>query len=177
MPILNVTERKSARGRAVVTAIYALLILGGATMVYPFMIMVTGSVSNDYDYNRRSALPRFAWSRSDRFMRALASQFPPTHRQSIEQLRSYFPDFPAEWQTWPQMGDERETTRKWADKQLAPMRDPKRRKQIETAARDYADFMSRWNVRECVLAYDKQYMIPFLRRRYGTLDAYNRAWE
>lgn len=154
-------------------SIYALLIVGGVTMVYPFMVMVTGSVSNPFDYNRRSMLPRFLWSREDRFMRVLASYFPATHRASVRQLRSYFPDFPEDFQTWAQIGDETTASDRWARKQLAALSDP----HLQAAASDYREFVRDWDLRETVLAYDYRNVGPFLRERYGTLERYNKSWE
>ncbi len=96
MPILNYTDHKTLRGRGVLVLIYSSLIVGGLTMVYPFLVTFTGSLSNPFDYERRSPLPRFLWSREDRFMRTLCTYFPPGHRQAIRQLRAYFPDLPAD---------------------------------------------------------------------------------
>ena len=75
------------------------------------------------------------------------------------------------------IGDERQASDAWARKQLARLRDPGQRQCLETAARDYADFMRDWNVTETILAYDNRYIAPFLRGRYGTLAALNQAWQ
>ena len=177
MPILSTSDTKSIRGRIVVIGIYAALIVGGLSMVYPFMVMVTGSVSTLYDFERRSPWPRFLASREDRFMRMLVGFFPPSHRGSLPQMRSYFPDLPEQWQLWAQIGDDRENGDRWAGEQLAALRDPSRRASLETAARDYGDFMADWDVRETVLAYDARHVTPFLRGKYGTLERFNQAWE
>ncbi|MDH7568745.1 MAG: carbohydrate ABC transporter permease [Armatimonadota bacterium] len=177
MPILSYTDIRSRKGKLVVLGIYAALILGGVTMVYPFLVMLTGSMSNAFDYDRRSPLPRWVWSREDRFMRFLCTYFPPAHRGSIRQLRAYFPDLPADWQLWSQIGDDPAGSDAWARKQLALLQDPVRRTQLGSAARDYAEFARRWNLRETILAYDTRYVANFLRSRYRTLDAFNRAWE
>jgi ABC-type glycerol-3-phosphate transport system permease component len=177
MPILNYTDHKTFRGRLVVGAIYASLLLGGVTMVYPFLVTLTGSLSNPFDYERRSPLPRFLWSREDRFMRTLCTYFPPGHRQALRQLRAYFPDLPADWQIWAQIGDDRQGTDAWAKKQLQRLEDPTTRQHLARMAADYGEFMQTWDVRETILAYDQRQVAPFLRRRYGTLDRFNAAWE
>jgi ABC-type glycerol-3-phosphate transport system permease component len=110
MSIISVADRKSWKGRIAVTLIYILLILGSLTMVFPFAIMATGSVCTPFDYDRRSPLPRFLVNRGDRLMRVLCGFFPPTHRGSIRQLRSFFPTLPPDWSSWSQIGDTTETT-------------------------------------------------------------------
>ena len=66
MGVLLASERRTAKGRIFLAIVYGLLILGGLTMVYPFLVMLSASVSGAYDYNRHDALPRALWDRSDR---------------------------------------------------------------------------------------------------------------
>ncbi|NCO35922.1 MAG: hypothetical protein AUJ92_07875 [Armatimonadetes bacterium CG2_30_59_28] len=177
MPILSHTDYKTLKGRVLVLGIYASLIIGGLTMVYPFTVMVTGSLSNPFDYERRGAAPRFFWSREDRFMRTLCTYFPPAHRGSLRQLRQYFPDLPKDWQLWSAIGDDPKGSDSWARKQLQRLDDPVRRRQLDAAASDYEEFMKRWDIRETILAYDQRQISPFLRKQYGTLDRFNASWE
>ena len=177
MPIIGTADRKSAKGRAAVVGIYAMLIIGGCTMVYPFMVMVSGSLSNPFDFERRSSLPRFLWSRPDRLMRTVCSYFPPSHRGSLRQLRSFLPDVPADWKIWSQVGDDRRGSDAWARRQLARLADPAQRACLEASARDYVEFSRDWDLRETILAYDERYVAPFLRAKYKTLPALNTAWE
>jgi hypothetical protein len=177
MAIISNTDRKSIKGRFLVLCIFAALILGGATMVYPFLVMLSGSTATPFDYERRSALPRHLVSREDRFMRTLATFFPPVHRNSLRQLRAYFPEAPSDWASWSQIGDDTEGSDKFARAQLKKLDDPQTRKQISAAANDYAEWFQTWNVRETVLAYDARHIAPFLRRHYGDLEKFNAAWE
>jgi hypothetical protein len=177
MPIISYTDRRTPKGRLVVLCIYLSLLLGGVTMIYPFLIMVTGSFSNAYDYERRAPLPRYFWSQNDRFMRTLCGYFPPAHRGSIRQLRAYFPDLPESWQLWAAIGDDTKNSDEWASRQLARLKDPATRTQIETAAKDYAEFMKGWDLQETVLAFDQRYVAPFLKDKYKTLEGLNKAWE
>lgn len=176
MPIISPVDRRSAKGRAVTAGIYVALVVGGLAMVYPFLVMLTGSVSNGFDYDRRDPLPRYLWSREDRFLHMLCAYFPPTHRGSLRQLRAYFPDLPPDWQTWSQIGDDTRASDAWASMQLARLRDASGREHLEAAARDYADFVAGWDLTETILAYDSRYIPPFLRGRYGTLERLNAAW-
>ena len=177
MPIISAADRKSWRGRLVVAGIYVLLIGGGFTMIVPFLITLTGSVSTHFDYERRSPLPRFLWSRPDRFLRTLCGYFPPSHRGSLLQLRSFFPTLPREWQIWAQIGDDIPTSDAWAKKEFARLDNPTRRKALETMARDYGDFLQQCPLRETILAYDPRFVAGFLQQRYGTLAKLNAAWE
>ncbi len=177
MPIIRPSDTKSLRGRLLMFAIYGLLIVGGTSMVYPFAVMLTGSISTPFDVDRRSPLPRFLVSRQDRFMRMLCGFFPPSHRGSLAQLRSFFPDIPEDWRIWAQIGDVPADTDAWARNQLDDLNDDARRAVLTTAAHDYRDFVATWDLRESILAYDQRHVGPFLRRKYGTLDAFNGAWE
>ena len=177
MPIISPTDLKSYKGRVVVAGVYLLLAVGGLSMIYPFLIMLTGSTSNPFDYERRSPVPRHLWSREDRFMRTLCTYFPPLHRSSLRQLRAYFPDLPESWQNWAQIGDDTAGSDQWARRQLRRIDDPASHAHLTAAARDYGDFTAQWNLRETVLAYDPRYIAPFLRERYGTVQELNRKWE
>jgi len=177
MPILNYTDQRTPKGRLVVLGIYASLIVGGLAMVYPFMVTLTGSVSNAFDYERRDWVPRWIWSREDRFMRVLVTHFPPEHRGALRQMRMYFEGVPEDWQMWLQIGDDRKGSDAWARKQLARLADPAERKHLEAMTADYSAFNADWDVRESVLAYDQRYVSPFLRHRYKDLATFNKRWE
>ena len=177
MAIINYTDRKCVKGRLLTLAIYGALTVGALTMVYPFLVMVTGSVSNAYDYERRSPWPRYLVSREDRFMSALCTYFPPAHRGSLRQLRSFLPDVPENWSIWAGIGDDRDATDRWAAGQLARLGDARQRPALEAAAADYGAFAAGWDAREAILAYDSRFVAPFLRGHYKTLDAINKAWE
>jgi multiple sugar transport system permease protein len=177
MPILNYTDQRTPKGRLVVLGIYASLLVGGVAMIYPFMVTLTGSVSNSFDYERRDWVPRWLWSREDRFMRVLVTHFPPEHRGAIRQMRMYFDGVPEDWQMWLQIGDDRKGSDAWARRQLARLDDPAGRKHLEARVRDYGEFNANWNPRESVLAYDQRYVSPFLRHRYEDLATFNKTWE
>lgn len=177
MAIISHTDRKSYKGRLLILCIYLALLLGGATMIYPFLIMLTGALGTPFDYERRAALPRFVVSREDRFMRTLVSFFPPSHRNSLRQMRAYFPEAPADWQTWPQIGDDKQSSDAFASMQLKKLDNSTTRKQIQTQANDYAAWFKTQDLHEAVLAFDNRHIAPFLRGHYGSLEAYNKAWE
>ena len=52
MPIFIKVESKSLRGRLFNAATVLFLSLGGITMIYPFLIMISGSFRSAMDENR-----------------------------------------------------------------------------------------------------------------------------
>ena len=61
--------------RAAIFGIYFVLILGAIPMVYPFLITVTGSMSNAYDYEKFLVLPEWTWNREEQFVKYLAEKY------------------------------------------------------------------------------------------------------
>jgi len=59
MPIISSIGARSFRVRAVYGAIYVLLIVGAVTMIYPFLLMLTGSVKSEADSVYVTPYPRF----------------------------------------------------------------------------------------------------------------------
>ena len=59
MPIIPRVGRKSPNVVLVTISIYVLLALGSVTMIYPFGIMLTASVSSRYDYEKHHFVPHF----------------------------------------------------------------------------------------------------------------------
>ncbi|MDI6774900.1 MAG: ABC transporter permease subunit [Verrucomicrobiota bacterium] len=59
MPIISRIGRRHPKIRALMAAIYALLILGAATMVYPFLLMLAGSTGSGVDAGEFRPVPRF----------------------------------------------------------------------------------------------------------------------
>ncbi len=53
------SERRNVRTRLLVLCMYALLVSGGLTMVYPFLIMVSGSTKSDVDVDEYDLVPRY----------------------------------------------------------------------------------------------------------------------
>ncbi len=176
MPILNDIDRKTHKGKALIISIYAFLCIGGAAMVYPFMVTITGSFGTSLDYHRREPVPEFLWSRPDRLLRTLTQYAPPSSRNPMDELRGYFPDMPESWRTWRQIGDDKEGSRIWAASQLADLDNPKKREAFARMSLDLADFLKTWPVQETVLAYKRRDVSNFLRYQYETIESLNQAW-
>ena len=59
MPILNSIQRRSISGRLILGAFYVALIFGAVWMVYPFLMMLAGSVKTEVDARQPDLIPRF----------------------------------------------------------------------------------------------------------------------
>lgn len=59
MPILSPLERKSPAARALLGMVYALLILGAVTMLYPFLVMLGSSMTTAMDVQEYRVVPRY----------------------------------------------------------------------------------------------------------------------
>jgi ABC-type glycerol-3-phosphate transport system permease component len=62
MPILNTIQRRSVPGRLLLAGFYVLLVFGAVWMVYPFLMMLAGSVKTEVDYRQPDLIPRFLTS-------------------------------------------------------------------------------------------------------------------
>ncbi len=59
MPLISTVEAKNWRGRLFHAAIIFALCLGGATILYPFLIMLSGSVRSELDQSDLDLVPRY----------------------------------------------------------------------------------------------------------------------
>jgi multiple sugar transport system permease protein len=62
MPLIPVVGRKSLTARLLVGAIYALLILGAVTMVYPFTLMISTATTGESDWRQFQLVPTYWYS-------------------------------------------------------------------------------------------------------------------
>ncbi len=61
--------------RWLLTGFYILLTLGGLTMIYPFWMMLTGSLSDDHDFRNRGLVPRYLFERDALFEKFLLKRY------------------------------------------------------------------------------------------------------
>ena len=114
MAALLPAERGTWKGRLFLGAVYALLTLGGITMVLPFMVMIASSFSSNYDYARHAPVLRALWNRNDRFMRSIATCF-------ARFPHDVFPEAPESWTTWQSVAQDRAGVDRFADAILDPL--------------------------------------------------------
>ena len=69
MAILPQVGRKSLRLKLVIYGIYVVLILGSITMIYPFLIMLSGSVKGLADIEKMDIIPEVFYSEHMQFVR------------------------------------------------------------------------------------------------------------
>src|SRR5688572_25047642 len=75
MPLISTIGRKALSVRVLIGAIYVVLILGGVSMVYPLVLMVSGSVKGKFDERDIDMVPRFLRSETTFFQRHLESKY------------------------------------------------------------------------------------------------------
>lgn len=59
MSILTKVEAKSTKGRLFLAGVTIALFVGGATMVYPFLLMISGAMRSDMDETEMSVVPAY----------------------------------------------------------------------------------------------------------------------
>ena len=172
MGVLLASERRTAKGRIFLAFVYAVLALGGLTMVLPFLIMLASSLSGPYDYNRHAPVVRAIWDRDDRFMRALATYFDsfPTN---------IYPEAPAAWSrnsSWSAIARDTRGIADFAARYLEPaLTDPAVRADWKRRAEAFRDRTLAWDIDYTTCAYDRRDVAPFVESQI-TLDELNRTW-
>src|SRR3990172_9164217 len=59
MPIISQIGRRSSKVRTIYVAIFTVLTLGAATMIYPFLLMIAGSFNSEVDNEGLSLYPSY----------------------------------------------------------------------------------------------------------------------
>ena len=158
MAVLLPVERKTAKARVFLALVYCLLILGGITMVWPFLVMVTASLTGGYDYYRFAPFLRAVWDRNDRYMRYVASCYPRFPE-------TVYPDAPKHWSSWIVVSRDPEAT-VFASRELAGLDDSATRTRWERMAEDYATFNRSYDIRNSVCSFDARDVAGFVRRSF-----------
>ena len=105
------SERKTFKASAFLAAVYAMLSIGAVTMVWPFAVMLSSSLSSSYDYHRHSPVVIGFFDRSDRFARYVSTLFPTFPRE-------VYPDAPESWTTWQSVAEDRTAVKAFAMREL-----------------------------------------------------------
>ena len=154
MSALLPSERSTWKGRIFLGCVYALLTLGGITMVLPFMVMLASSFSSGYDYARHTPVLRALWNRNDRFMRSVSACFPRFPRD-------VFPEAPEKWTTWQSVAQDKEGVDRFAEALLEPLTNRTLYAEWRTAAERFRDDVVRWDIHRTVCNYDPRDVQPF----------------
>ncbi|MBI4023371.1 MAG: ABC transporter permease subunit [Verrucomicrobia bacterium] len=62
MPILSPIQRRAPGGRLLVAGMYVLLVVGSVWMVYPFLLMLSGSVKSEVDIRHFDIFPEYLYN-------------------------------------------------------------------------------------------------------------------
>ena len=169
MAVILPSERTTFKARVFLALVYSALVLGAVTMVYPFAVMLSASLSSSYDYSRHSPVVIGFFDRSDRFMRAIATRFATFPRE-------VYPDAPASWTGWPQVAKDRAGVAAFAARELAPYADADFRATHRAAARTFLRALADVPARDTVCRYDARDVARFVEAKYGTVERLNEAW-
>ena len=162
MAILPTVGRKATRVRLTIWAIYALLLVGGLTMIVPFLIMVTASVSNDVDAERFDIVPAY-WFRKDmRFAKYLAARYDELRFEHFAVAHGA----PPRWSTFKDLGFEKDLGAHFPNLGVEPD------ERLKRMADDYGEFMDRYdpsNTLPLFCEWNQREMRQFLRGKYEAL--------
>jgi ABC-type glycerol-3-phosphate transport system permease component len=75
MPIILKTERRHLRTRLLFALFYLLLAVGGCTMVYPFLLMVSGSLKSRIDANDFDLMPAYLANTDQLYRKHVESKY------------------------------------------------------------------------------------------------------
>jgi len=168
MSIIPVVGRKSFSIRIVIICIYLMLIVLGTTMVVPFMITISSSTANDFDYDRFSPVPRYLWSSEDRFFKGLVGYF-NRYGKWYQQMQVAFPEAPDHWASWQTIGKDTEATDRLAQKYLGVSGEEL--KTWRLVAADYSWFMDNYPMEDTLCPVDDTKAALFFEHRYSFLYA------
>ena len=169
MAVVLESERRTLKARVFHALMYAALTLGAVTMVYPFAVMISSSLSSSYDYQRHDVVNGGWFSRADRFVRSLSTYFPAFPRE-------IYPNAPAAWTSWQQVAMDGEGVEAFAARELAPYDDDAAVRSGRERAEAFMQSLARLGDDATVCNYDPRDVAHFVEARYGTLEALNSAW-
>ncbi|NKB72849.1 MAG: ABC transporter permease subunit [Candidatus Latescibacteria bacterium] len=92
MPIISTIGRRSLRVRALLWSIYLLLIIGATTMVYPFLLMLSGSTKSSVDSPSAKVVPPFLASDTDLYRKYVEALF---NEHQVVAENAYHIDIPS----------------------------------------------------------------------------------
>ena len=168
MSHIPIVGKKSLKVRLYLCFVFMMLIIMGTTMIVPFLITISGSMSNDYDYERYLPVPRYFWSSTDRFTKGLVNYF-NYNRGWCDQMRAYYPTMPKHWASWSIIGQDINGTDAFADKYLKV--DKATQKRFELMGRDYSEFSDQYSLADTQTVVKEIEAIEYLK------DDYEFQWE
>jgi multiple sugar transport system permease protein len=187
MPILPAVATKHWKVRVVSSWIYIVLTILGISMVIPFLMTISGALSDEMDYYRHRPVPRYLYSRSDLFVKRLTQFLPSQMCNWGGHFKAYFPSRSAHWANWEMVGRDVRGIDEFASPWMGENDEPMRLR-----AADYFEFMMSYPIDDMILPVVDADAAKFLATRYTqiasetaggakvtrdqALEAMNAAW-
>jgi len=76
MALISPVGRRSFLGRLIIACIYLFLTGGAITMVVPFLMTLTASVSNGFDVEKYRLFPKYLWDDEELYLKFLFEKYP-----------------------------------------------------------------------------------------------------
>ncbi len=90
MPIISQIGRKHWRTRALIAAMYLALLAGAVTMIYPFLLMLSGSTKSAVDAPTNRIIPAFLYNRVALYQKSTEALF----NETLALMFNAYPDAP-----------------------------------------------------------------------------------
>ncbi len=87
MAIIGKVEKKSLKVKILNLSIHVLLLLGAVTMVYPLMIMISGSIKSDVDFYKFSLAPEYVYDMGLLYKKYLLTKYNNLNNVLFNDLR------------------------------------------------------------------------------------------
>ena len=78
MAILSPIEQRHVKGKVILGIIYGILVLGAASMVYPFLLMISGSMKSEVDITVLDPVPGYFFDDETLYRKFLESKYSGT---------------------------------------------------------------------------------------------------
>src|SRR5215213_7852731 len=75
MPIISAVGSRSHKTRLIFLAMFLLAALGALSMIYPLLLMLSGSVKSEADFYRNTPVPEYLWDDDILWAKYLESKY------------------------------------------------------------------------------------------------------
>jgi len=156
MPVISKIGQKDWRVRCVIWSIYSVLLIGSVSMIYPLMLMVSGSVKSSTDFYQITPIPRYFFDDDVLWAKYLESK--------------YSEIFEAEKALFEPVGHWRKIRPRVID------REQEERAQQFITFRAQSDWLLDWyQPGHMSLGQNERKCLEVLQKRYGSIVAYSDA--
>ncbi len=170
MPIIAKGGRKNIKIRGILLAMYLILIVGSITMLYPFMLMISSSLTSSFDFDDLVLVPKYLYDNEALMKKYVCDKY--GQGQSKDLILSY--NMEGKWNNWNDiredsnfMGKVAANTGNWT---------PQNRGYLKNINNDWLEFRKTIPVGEIRLYYDqddnyreflKEKYLKLAKKKYG----------